>query len=227
MKPIIGISKNLGHGFRVGLALPLLPEPKKSKREEANEKFIRDARARVQDAIYQYTLSHGVLATPETMSFLDAETKAKLDDGIASIGPNMQAVADAIRIYNDTGSIQQSTKEKLMRNIYEIERITSENSGNSDLHREVSRLQAAYAERQKAISKFIFVLIFLGTFIAYYTSSAPLFWGVVVAVIAIRIVKAKKPETLFDHAMKTRMEQVQAVITSQTISLKDFVMGAA
>lgn len=225
MKPIIGISKNLGKGFRVGIALPLLPEPKKSKREEANEKFVSDARARVENAVIKYAFSHGMLVTAGTMHRLPPDALEKINGPVESIEQNIQAVGDALRIYNDTGSVQQSTKEKIMRNVYEIERVTAANSGESDLMNRVESLKMERATKAKDSSSVAMLILVAGPIIGYAAGS----WWPVLAGLAIGSFQQYRHKKTAVAArvkyLNERMAQANEQVVAGSVSLEDYVMG--
>lgn len=225
MKPVIGISKSLGRGFRVGIALPLIPEPKMSKREQANEKFIRDARERVERVMLKYLFSHGILTTAGTIHRLNKEALTGVSEPIESIEQNMQAIGDAVRMYNDTGSIAQPAKEKIMRNVYEIERVLSANSGSSDLLNRANSLREVRSLKHDDLSTPALSIAVLGVFVGYISS---LWWVALLGIgagTAIQIRHKKTAVAARERRFNERMAETSQLIVAGSVTLNDYIAG--
>lgn len=225
MKPVKGISKGLGKGFRVGIALPLLPEPRMSKREKANETFVRNARDRVERAMLKYLFSHGMLVTTSTMHRLNKESFDTVSEPIESIEQNMLAIGDAIRMHNDTGSSTQPTKEKIMRNVYEIERVLGKNSGSSNLLNRVNSLREARSVKHKDIPVAALLMACLGVILSFDSS---MWWPSLIGIVAgivIQVFHKRNAVAARENKFNERVAQISRQIVDGSITLDDYVAG--
>lgn len=225
MKPITGISKNLDKEFLVGIALPFITEPNTSKREQANEKFIREARGRVERAMLNYFFSHGILVTTGTMYRLNEETLGGISEPIESIEQNIKTIGDAVRMFNDTGGITQPTKEKMMRNVYEIERVLSKNSGSSNIKNRVNSLREARSVKHKDVSVAALLMVCLGVILSY---SSSMWWpslaGIVVGA-AIQILHKRNAIADREQRFIQRMAVINKQIVGRSVNLDDYIAG--
>lgn len=143
VKPYVGISKNLGNGIRVGFALPMELSSKPSKREQANIEFVDNVKSLLTDALYSFYLSHGVLVSKKDLPKANAETVPDIYEKLESAEPIMTSISRSLRLYADTGSLTQQSKEKIMNDVYSFEEFVSANGGNK------SGLVAAAVEAYK------------------------------------------------------------------------------
>lgn len=164
MKSYVGISKNIGNGMRIGFALPVELSCKPSKRDQANSNFTTKAKSMLTDSLYSFYLSHGVLVSKADINKVNMENCQPIVEKLDAAEPIMTSISKSLRLYGDTGSLSQQSKEKIMNDVYSFEEFVL--TGSGDLHAPISSAMDAYKNKLVKIALFPYALGVLGTIVS-------------------------------------------------------------
>lgn len=156
---VMWVSKNLGHGFKVGTTIRTQPTQAQLKLLD-NAKFIENIQKRFREALTDYLMQNGYYIG----DMRDLAGQEIEDDVYNPIRHSLDEFKDVMRLIQDGGSLTEKRKERLLQAIYNIEDLLKSENKLKNLKQKCEQLNQISILAIPGISIIVALFIFFQDF---------------------------------------------------------------